>query len=180
MKTICRTDRLVVRPFNLNDADFIVRLLNEESFIRCIGDKKVRSQEDAVNYLAQGPLASYEAYGFGLNMVQLKGTATPIGICGILKRPELDWPDLGYAFLPEYCGIGYAYEAAAAVLKQGIATHGLSKVLAVTLPNNVSSNSLLKKLGFSLTATIELYGSVNNLYEYWVLAPYITSSSTTG
>lgn len=166
MKTICTTDRLVVRPFNLNDADFIVRLLNEESFIRCIGDKKVRSQEDAVNYLTQGPLASYEAYGFGLNMVQLKGTATPIGMCGILKRPELDWPDLGYAFLPEYCGIGYAYEAASAVLQAGMEQHGLTKVLAVTLPNNLSSNRLLTKLGFSLKGSIEIYDCINNLYEY--------------
>jgi len=166
LNLLFETARLVIRPFNLDDAEFIVRLLNEESFLRCIGDKQVRTNNDAEAYLANGPIASYEKYGFGLSMVQLQGCATPIGMCGILKRPELDWPDLGYAFLPEFCGKGYAYEAAAAVLQAGIKQHGLTKVLAVTLPNNLSSNKLLTKLGFRLKDSIEIYHCINNLYEY--------------
>ena len=168
MKVVCETERLVIRQFNLNDAEFIIRLLNEESFIRNIADKNVRSNDDAINYLTNGPISSYQVYGFGLNLVLLKGTEIPIGMCGLLKREDLDFPDLGYAFLPEFWRKGYANEAADSVLKDGMDAHSLNRVLAVTLPDNLSSNGLLKKIGFCLNGTMELNGSQNNLYEYCV------------
>jgi len=166
MKVVCETERLIVRRFNLNDAGFIVRLLNEESFIRYIADKHIKTKKDAVNYLNDGPISSYQTYGFGLNLVILKETHTPIGMCGLLKREELDYPDLGYAFLPEFCGKGYASEAAISVLNVEMATHQIDTVLAVTLQNNVPSIKLLNKAGFNLHGTIELYGSLNDVYEY--------------
>jgi RimJ/RimL family protein N-acetyltransferase len=166
MKVVCETERLIIRQLNINDAEFIVHLLNEESFIRYIADKNVRTTADAIKYLNNGPISSYQVYGFGLNLVQLKGTDAPIGMCGLLKRAELGHPDLGFAFLPGFWGKGYAREAADAVLKKGMAAHALSTVLAVTLPDNVSSNSLLHKVGFRLTGTMALYGLQNNLYEY--------------
>jgi len=166
MKVVCETERLIVRQFNLKDVEFIVRLLNEESFIRYITDKNIRTNTDAINYLNNGPISSYQIYGFGLNLVLLKETEIPIGICGLLKREELEYPDLGYAFLPEFFGKGYASEAAYSVLKKEILTHSLNTTLAVTLPDNLSSNKLLNKLGFSLNGTMELYGSQNNVYEY--------------
>jgi len=166
MKLVCETERLSIRQFNTNDTVFIIRLLNEESFIRNIADKQVRTNTDAINYLNNGPISSYEVYGFGLNLVQLKDTGTPIGMCGLLKREELDHPDIGYALLPEFCGKGYANEAASSILKEEMATHNLNTVLAVTLPNNLSSNILLKNLGFSLKGTVELYDTQNNFYDY--------------
>ena len=168
MKVICETARLRVRQFNFNDAEFIVRLLNEESFILNITDKNVRTNAYAINYLTDGPIVSYQKYGYGLNMVLLKGTETPIGMCGLLKRDELDYPDLGFAFLSEFWRKGYANEAAAAVVIEEMATHSLKTILAVTSPNNVSSNSLLNKVGFSLTGTMEVYGSPSNVYQYCV------------
>ncbi|WP_137221434.1 MULTISPECIES: GNAT family N-acetyltransferase [Shewanella] len=166
MTIVCETERLMIRHLNVNDTAFIVQLLNDKYFIRYIADKKVRTHADAIDYLTNGPILSYQVYGFGLNVVLLKGTDTPIGICGLLKRDELDYPDLGYAFLPEFWGQGYAAEAANSVLKEGIITHSLSIVLAVTLIENLSSNSLLNKIGFHLTETIDLYGAQNNMYEY--------------
>jgi len=166
MKVVCETKRLIVRQFNLKDVEFIVRLLNEESFIRYITDKNVRTNTDAINYLNNGPISSYQVYGFGLNLVLLKETEIPIGICGLLKRKELEYPDLGYAFLPEFFGKGYASEAADSVLKKEMVTHSLNTTLAVTLQDNISSNKLLNKLGFSFNGTMELYGSQNNVYEY--------------
>lgn len=165
MSVVYETDRLVIRPFNLNDAEFIVRLLNEESFIRCIADKNVRTIEDAISYLTDGPISSYQVHGFGLKLVQLKHSGIPIGICGLLKRGELDFPDLGYAFLPEFCGKGYAKEAAYSIIKEEVAAYSLSIILAVTSHDNLSSNRLLKKIGFTLKGTTELYGLQNNLYE---------------
>ncbi|MCI2283915.1 GNAT family N-acetyltransferase [Colwellia sp. MSW7] len=166
MKGIVETDRLVIRPFNLDDAEFIVKLLNEESFIRYIADKNVRTNADAINYLIQGPIASYQTHGFGLKLVHLKHSGPPIGMCGLLKRAELDYPDLGYAFLPEFWGCGYANEAANFILKEEVDTYSLQTVLALTSRDNHSSNNLLKKVGFTLIGTQELYGLQNNLYEY--------------
>ncbi|WP_305856720.1 GNAT family N-acetyltransferase [Balneatrix alpica] len=166
MSLLCSTDRLIVRQFNLDDSDFILRLLNDESFIRYIADKKVRNQEDAQHYLRNGPLASYSRYGFGLCLVQSKAGGIPMGMCGILKRDELEWPDLGYAFLPAFWRQGYAYEAAQAVLQHSRQHYQLERVLAVTLPDNASSNGLLQKLGFVLQGQQELYGAMNNLYQY--------------
>ncbi|MCE9678881.1 GNAT family N-acetyltransferase [Shewanella sp. AS1] len=166
---VCQTQRLIVRRFTLTDGDFIVRLLNDSAFIRYIGDKGVRTPDDAINYLQTGPLASYRQHGFGLSLVQLKESATPIGMCGLLKRNELQFPDLGFAFLPAFCGQGYAHEAAAEVLRAGVADHKLERVQAVTLPDNLSSNRLLVKLGFDLIGSAHLYGSQNNLYEYTVI-----------
>lgn len=166
MTIICETERLIVRHLTLADAEFIIDLLNQESFIRYIADKNVRNTADAEKYLQTGPIASYAKFGFGLNLVLLKETSTIIGISGLLKREELEHPDLGYAFLPQYCGQGYALEAANAVLNQGVSTMKLNKVLAVTLPDNQSSNNLLVKAGFQPQGCVELYGSSNNLYLY--------------
>lgn len=163
---VCESERVTVRQFTLDDAEFVIELLNDDSFIRYIADKKVRTIVDAENYLKSGPLASYAKIGFGLSLVMLTESKTPIGMCGLLKRDELEFPDLGYAFLPQYCGKGYALEAAKAVLKEGMKRHFLSRVLAVTLPHNQHSNRLLQQAGFTQTGMVELYDYQNNLYQY--------------
>lgn len=163
---VCESERLIVRHFTLDDAEFVIKLLNDESFIRYIADKNVRNTADAENYLLSGPMASYEKFGFGLSVVMLKENHTPIGMCGLLKRNELASPDLGYAFLPAYCGQGYAAEAAKAVLSEGMTQYLLDKVVAVTLPTNEHSNRLLQRVGFKRTGMVELYDCQNNLYEY--------------
>lgn len=162
---VCESERVTVRQFTLDDAEFVIELLNDDSFIRYIADKKVRTIVDAENYLKSGPLASYEQIGFGLSLVMLTESKTPIGMCGLLKRDELEFPDLGYAFLPQYCGKGYALEAVKAVLKEGMKRHSLSRVLAVTLPHNQHSNRLLQQAGFTQTGMVELYDCQNNLYD---------------
>lgn len=171
MKQICQTPRLTIKQFSLDDAEFIVRLLNEKSFIENIADKQVRTIIDAENYLTNGPMANYKEYGFGLYAVLLKSSDTVthetlIGMCGLLKRPELDYPDLGYAFLPEFCGQGYAVEAADAVLKNEVKKHSLNTIMAVTSLTNQSSHNLLKKINFSFIGTMQLYGEQSNAYEY--------------
>ena len=157
------SERLIIRHFELSDAEFIIQLLNDPLFVLYIGDRNVRTIDDAEDYLTR-ITQSYAQYGFGLSMVMLKDTQTPIGMCGILKRDELELPDLGYALLTEYNGKGYATEACNAVLKDGLENHDVREVLAVTLPNNLASNQLLLKLGFTHQGTQLLYGDDNNLY----------------
>ncbi len=109
---VIETGRLLLRFFRVDDADFIVCLLNEPSFIEFIGDKGVRSIEEANNYLLNGPLDSYERFGYGLNMVELKETGEPIGMCGLVRRENLEHADIGYAFLEQDRSQGYARESA--------------------------------------------------------------------
>jgi len=162
---VCQTERLTIRQFELRDASFIVRLLNDESFIKNIADKQVRTIEDAIEYIHKGPMASYEMFRFGLNMVELKDCHTPIGMCGLIRRDNLDYADLGFALLPQYCRQGYAKEASIAVLNDAKNTHKLSMLAAVTAPNNTSSNHLLKSLGFVFKKQIQFYQQETNYYE---------------
>lgn len=143
------TERLKLRQFVLEDAEIIVRILNEPSFIENVGDKGVRTIEDAVAYLENGPFASYAANGFGAYLVQLKESGEPIGMCGLLKREQFDDPDVGYTFFPEFWRQGFAAEAVAAVLEDSRRTLGIDRIIAIVSPHNAPSSRLLEKLGFS-------------------------------
>jgi RimJ/RimL family protein N-acetyltransferase len=145
------TERLLLRRFTLDDAAFALRLLNEPSFIQNIGDRGVRNLEQAVGYLTDGPMASYARHGHGLELVALKESLRPIGMCGLLKRDAFPDVDIGYAFLPEFWSQGYAREAVAATLLHGKQTLGLARVLAFVSPGNAPSIRLLEKFGFALS-----------------------------
>ena len=159
----CSTERLHLRQFTHDDAQFIIQLLNQKSFIDNIADKGVRTVDDAIDYLDKGPMDSYQKFGFGLAMVTLK-TGEPIGMCGLLKRPELEEADIGYSLIDKFAGKGYASEAAQAVLQQAFQQYDLKKIAAVTSPNNASSIGLLEKLGFHFVKRIELYEQPVNYY----------------
>src|SRR5438309_9403998 len=153
---ILETDRLRIRRLSQDDAVFILRLLNQPSFIQNIGDRGVRTLDDARAYILKGPVASYEKFGFGLWMVETKPRATPIGICGLLKREVLEDVDIGYALLPEFWSQGYALEAACAVVLYAREKLGLKRVAAVTNSDNQSSIRLLEKIGFKYERMVRL------------------------
>jgi RimJ/RimL family protein N-acetyltransferase len=150
------TERLSLRPLNVDDAPFILTLLNEPSFLRYIGDKKVRDVEEARRYILNGPVASYQRNGFGLYLVQLTETQTPIGMCGLIKREALPEPDIGFAYLPEFWRKGLAYEAAAAMLKDARERLSLQRILAITSLDNEASIKLLRRLGFEFERELRL------------------------
>lgn len=153
---IIETERLILCHLAADDAEFVLELLNQPSFIRYIGDKGVRTLDDARRYIADGPVKSYAVNGFGLNLVRLKAGHTPIGICGVLKRDTLPDPDIGFAFLPSFWNQGYAFEAAAAVMTHARQTLGLPRILAITSPDNEASEKLLGKIGFRFSRLMKL------------------------
>jgi RimJ/RimL family protein N-acetyltransferase len=154
------TERLRLRRLSVNDAEFVLRLLNEPSFIENIGDRGVRTIEDARAYVLQGPVASYEKFGFGLLLVEEKESGVPIGICGLLKRDVFDDVDIGYALLPEFWSQGYALESASAVMSYARETLGAKRVLAVVNADNLSSIRLLEKMGFHYEKMVRLSDDV--------------------
>ncbi|CAG9607564.1 GNAT family N-acetyltransferase [Pseudoneobacillus rhizosphaerae] len=153
--TLIDTNRLVIRKITEQDFHFIFRLLNEPSWIKYIGDKGIKTETDAKNYIQTGPLQMYKDFGFGLFLVTLKENAVPIGLCGLIKRPSLENIDLGYAFLPEYTGKGYAFEATKAVIQYGKEQLSIDKIVAITTIDNLNSEKVLLKLGFSFDSLIK-------------------------
>lgn len=150
------TNRLRLREFTENDSPFILELLNTDGWIRYIGDRKINSLDTAKKYLIDGPIKSYTQYGFGLSMVELSDEKTPVGMCGLIKRDSLEDFDLGFAFLPEFTGKGYAFEIADACLNFAFHELKLNRVVAITLPENTACVSLLKKLGMRFEKTVTL------------------------
>jgi len=162
---VLATTRLVIRPFATSDAGFIVELVNDPAWLLYIGDKNVRSLDDAARYIENGPRAMYQRVGFGLWLVALKD-GTPIGMCGLIRRDDLEDVDLGFAFLPRYRRNGYAFEAARRVLEHGRRALGLVRIVAITVPANVASVNLLRKLGFAREKTVVRNDEVLDLYAY--------------
>ena len=152
--SILETERLALRELTEDDAGFMVRLLNDPSYLRFIGDRGVRTAADARAYLLKGPIESYKRFGFGLYLVELKTGKIPIGICGLVKRETLDDVDIGFAFLPEFRSKGYAVESARAVMAYGREALGLTRIVAIATPDNDRSIGVLIKLGLKYERTI--------------------------
>ena len=153
-----QTPRLLLRELTVEDAPFIVQLVNDPAWLQFIGDKGVRTLEDAEKYILNGPVKSYADNGFGLWLVELKENNTPIGMCGLINRPTLEGIDIGFAYLPQYVGQGYAFEAATATLQYAKQVLLLERVLAITNPENIRSIALLKKLGLQTEKEYTLPG----------------------
>jgi RimJ/RimL family protein N-acetyltransferase len=154
--TVLETKRLSLRRLSPEDAEFILELLNDASFMRFIGDKGVRTTEDARQYILTGPMESYERHGFGLWLVEPKGSGAPAGMCGFLKRDSLSDVDIGFAFLPRYRSMGYAVESAAAVMNYGRSVLGLRRIVAITDDDNAGSIRVLEKIGMTFDRRVRL------------------------
>ncbi len=153
---VCESARLAIRRLTLDDADFIVELLNDPGWLEFIGDKHVRSESDARDYIASGPQAMVARRGFGLDVVERKSDGLRLGLCGLIKRDTLDDVDLGFAFLPAARGLGYAREASLAALEHGQRAFGVMRCAAITSTDNLRSIRLLESIGFVFQRVITM------------------------
>jgi len=158
---VLETERLTLRQFTAEDAEFILELVNEPSFIQNIGDRGVRTMSDAVKYLETGPISSYARNGFGLWCVTLKESGESIGMCGLIKRESLDDVDIGYAYLPKFWSMGYAVEATLGVKEFARDVVKLKRIVAIVDPANAGSIRLLDKIGMKFERMVRL--SVNDI-----------------
>jgi RimJ/RimL family protein N-acetyltransferase len=157
MMKVIETERLVLRRISeAEDAEFILDLLNQPSFVKYIGDRNVRTVEEARQYILTRFVASYERYGYGFYLVEVKENIAPAGICGLIKRDQLPDADIGFAFLPDYWSQGYAFESAQAVMNYAENVLKLKRILAITTKDNESSGKLLNKIGLKFERLIHL------------------------
>ena len=145
---IIETNRLILRKFILDDAGFVLELLNSPSWLKYIGDRNVKNLEDAKNYISDKLISSYIKNGFGLYEIILKKDNIPVGMCGLIKRDTLENIDLGFALSPVFTGNGYAFEAAFATLNYAKTVLKLERIIAITTTENKNSIKLLEKLKF--------------------------------
>lgn len=165
------TERLTLRSLTYADSPFLIDLLNSEGWLTFIGDRHVRTHADVVTYLNNGPLNSYAQFGFGLARVALKDSDQPIGLCGLLQRDYLPYPDIGYALLPQFAGKGYALEAARHTLDMAFGPLDLAKILATVMPANTASIQVLARLGMTQEGVIRPDGVATDLLLFGKSAP---------
>jgi RimJ/RimL family protein N-acetyltransferase len=153
---VLETERLVLRTLEGDDALFYLELVNSPDFIANIGDRGLRTLEAAREAIEQGPMAMQQARGHSIYLVQRKDNGRAVGMSGLIKRDTLDDVDLGYAFLPEASGHGYASEAALAVVDYARHTIGLKRLVAITTPGNAASERVLAKVGMAFVKMVYL------------------------
>lgn len=157
-----QTERLTLRELTQEDTALMLAVFNDPDFLRNVGDRGVHTEEDALHYIADGPMSMYRQYGYGLYKVELKD-GTPIGTCGLLRRDGLDDADIGFSLLPDFRNKGYALEAARAVMEFGRNVIGLKRIVAIALPDNTPSVRLLEKIGLKPAGLMTLPGGSEEL-----------------
>ena len=155
-----KTERLILSEFTKIDAPFFYELANDPDFIKYIGDRNVNSISDAEKYIADNIIPSYTLHGFGFYIVRLKENGASIGMCGLIKRDWMDYVEIGFAFLTEYRGKGYAIESSIVTKKYAKENIGISTLSAITDVNNEKSGNLLNRLGLEFSRLIN-YPGVN-------------------
>ncbi|HEX6572171.1 MAG TPA: GNAT family N-acetyltransferase [Steroidobacteraceae bacterium] len=168
--SVLETARLRLRHVGDDDAPFILALLNDPGWLRYIGDRGVRTLEDARKYIAQGPRKMYAEHGFGLFLVERKDDGASLGLCGLIRRDTLPDVDIGFALAEEFRGHGYAHEAAAATLRYAREVHKLGRVVAIAMPENTASTRLLERLGLQFERTIT-FGPAAEVLNYFGTTP---------
>jgi len=160
---VIETERLSLREMAEADAGFVLEVLNDPGFVRFVGDRGVRTVEEAARYIDERFAESYRQHGFGLWLVEAKDGGMPVGICGLLKRKELGVVEVGYAFLPTFRARGYAFEAASAAQRHARDVLGLPRLYAVVNPDNAASIRVLEKLGMKFERMVRLLGEESDI-----------------
>lgn len=155
-ETVLETERLLLQKPTIDDAEFYYQLLREPLFKQHIADLGIESVEDAKNFIEKYLIGHHANFGFGMLTTRLKADNTAIGFCGAIKREYLEWPDMGYALLPEFFGKGYATEGAKVVLDHCHNQLGMDKVVAYTTLENAESMHVLEKIGLKRDKLINI------------------------
>ena len=164
--SILQTERLILHPVKMEDAAFILKLYNSPTFIKFIGDRNLRTVEDAENYIKEKFLPHVEKHGYGSFVIFRKSDNRKIGNVGIYMRDGLDAADIGFSFLPEFERKGYGFEASKKLMEVAFSEFGLKKISAITTKENIASQKLIEKLGLKFQSIVKLPDDPEDLLYY--------------
>lgn len=156
MKSPITTNRLLLRPTNIVDRSFIFELMNTPKWIKNIGDRNIQSVQDAENYIKEKMLPQLKELGYSNYTVIRKEDQVKLGTCGLYNRKGIEGVDIGFAFLPQHEGKGYAFESANKLMELAFGEFNIKKVSGITIEENTASRKLLEKLGLKFSKTIRL------------------------
>ena len=160
------TERLLLKPTGVEDAEFILALLNSPGWLEHIGDRNVHTILESTKYIQDRMLPNYKEHGYGNFTVIRKEDSVKIGTSGIYARPGMEDVDIGFSVLPEYMGMGYSYEAALKMMWLAEHKFGIKKITAITTRANMASQNLIKKLGMKFIKDVELEGDDEVLMQF--------------
>lgn len=145
-----QTARLLLRPHAPGDAPFMVRLNADPACVRYTGDTAFGhvSEAEAVVAALQRQWAERR---MGRFMVVERDTGEPVGWCGLKWHDDAQEVDLGYRFVQDRWGRGYATESSRACIAYAWGPLGLDRLVARAMPENGASVRVLEKLGFRFT-----------------------------
>ncbi len=139
---------------------------NDPDFVKHVGDRGIRTLDEAREALEEGILSMYSELGYGPYCMTLRGSEQRIGVCGLFKRDNLDDPDIGFGLLPPHRRDGFAMEAAVAVLNEARDVLGFERVSAIVSPDNEASVRLIEKLGLAYAGPIRMPGDDEDVSLY--------------
>lgn len=160
------TQRLLIRPVNIEDGPFILELMNTPKWIQFIGDRHVKTVVEAKAYIIDKAFPQLEKYGHTNNVIIRREDNVKLGTCGLYHREDRKDPDIGFAFLPQFEGKGYAFEAAYRLIVAAKENYGLKELSAYTLEYNSTSRKLLERLGFALKGLGKIPNNDEDLLHY--------------
>ncbi len=160
------TQRLIIKPTSLEDAPFIYELVNTPKWLKFIGDRDIKSLDDAKEYIINSMLPQLAKLGFSNYTVIRKSDKAKIGTCGLYDREGLEGIDIGFAFLPQYEKNGYAFESCTKLKEIGLNEFGITTLNAITTPDNTSSQRLLEKLGLQFDKIVKIANDKEELFLY--------------
>lgn len=157
-----------MRWLTLEDAELMLMIWNDPAFVMHVGDRGIRTIDQARAEISKGAMRLYQDFGFGPYRVALKQGDEAVGICGIFRRDGMDEPDIGFSTLPHYCNCGYAYESASAVVSYARDVLKLPRLVAIVSPENAASIGLIEKLGLQFETMLRLPGEDHDVGRYGI------------
>ena len=166
---IFETERLILRPTLEQDADLIYQVLNTPKFKKFVGDRKINSIEDAKTYIKIKMLPQLHKLGYSNYSLILKSSGDKVGICGLYDRDGIEGVDIGFGLLPQYEGLGFAYESSQKLIQLAFQELDIKEINAITSKENFSSQKLLEKLGLKVKGITKLPNDEKELLLYKIV-----------
>lgn len=167
------TARCILRELQPSDAPGMFELDTDPLVHRYLGNQPISTMEQAADVIAF-VRRQYVENGIGRWALIQRDSGAFMGWCGLKLNTEpmnghVNYYDLGYRLIPRFWGQGYASESGAAALAYGFSRLNPQTIYAAAHIDNVASNRVLTKLGFSQSGSFHYENEL--CYWYACMAP---------
>lgn len=162
MKIILETNRLLLREFEVSDAESFYELNLNPNVIKYTGNSAFKAIDEAKAFLEN--YSDYQRNGFGRWAVINKSTQQFIGWCGLKYDEKLDETDIGFRFFEYFWNQGFATESAKACIDYGFKELNLKAIVGRAMKKNIASIKILEKIGLQYEKGFDFDGQEGVIY----------------